>query len=1363
MSTTNRDDMYPSHPNFDRSGMSDGEYIDRLMFEIKELRSSMERKDLLIQSLQGNMLTSVPSSSANDNSNDVPHRSARRGYTNDKDDSINNTTIDTSNVSHDSNGTSIIGNIIDDKLSDSGHTESGDLEGLKIAVDPNSTHSSQQTRQDLDKKLSRDSLGQTSSKSNDNTENISGSLHSSKLILSPRSQDTELKSQTNLPSDSKSNLSEAMSPGILRSPQEVKSPQEIKSPQEVKSSQEVRSIQESKSHQDINSPKEFKSPQEMKFPQDIQSPQDLKSPHDVKSRESSRKASPKFNAVGMSSISRQLSYKTDKEPDFSSSVSSLNRLSTSTSIDHNMTDEGTNDKDNISELHKTLDPGHDSMRSSIYSDEGKEISDNNDEEIPEQFHEKDNKPDNDDKQFKEKNRLSIGNSTIGSISSGGNTMQGELESTLSPSRSIENSANMSHLNQSSSSFQSYKSRIRLPHTMQQHQPQVSQQPEQTSPPDQQNQPQFGQHSQSSQHSLQRQSSIQQKSSAEYHSSQQRLDTTSSPSHPYHQFQHHRPSHQNIHLPHTPTESQPPVQQPPPLPSAATSNTQSPSRLNTEISQDLQSNRTVSGRKDQNVKDLNLEVPTSFAHDESALRSPVIVSSNANQHSAAQQNHTTNTGFVNDINDGSRITGPPQTPEVFYSSHANDSSSKINNFNKAGGDEAMSTVSSPAPTSQYSQSPATGHSYQVGYGFENDSLRTPLTNEYATLTSLYNMKNSSKNIGSSSSFLVNRHAEEDESSLFIKPEDFQTIEIDVVSTISLTNIQTQSNITTKKLDEVFVTLRVSDRASKKEMWRIRKSYNQLVGFDSEIRPTVEYFGLPVLPDKTLFFSTTPNKIDIRRTGLQNYFNTLFVMPHIPHLILFRICKYLSLDVVNPLDDFKSGASKEGYLVRKYKGLGTSWKVRWCQVDGPTLELCEYPGGPMVELISLINSQIGRQSNDSIAEDKGYRHAFLIMESQKVSKLSGSIPKHFFCAESDEERDNWVNTLIDFTQSPNSSLPGSIAPGYDNDSVDLTTPNRKHGELPDEVDTRALKSPAGLGMEGNQANTEEEKPKDKKKTKRSIFPFRTKNSNNSSSQLAETSGDGDQTTNASGSNKSNHNPSGDSINENSIQLYLDRMNLDEDVSKSIFGREIAQAFQLSHHSFLGRDIPSICYRCVDFLIRTGALLEEGIFRLSGSASTIRQLKEAFNKEFDIDLFNHPTKPDIHTVAGLFKTYLRELPSPIITDKCHHELRSIIGSRGGKKQMDSSMALIFRDYLNNSNNIDKIHYDATYIILKLLKEIVKQHGTNKMNLRNVCIVFVPTLNISVDVLSSLLIDFLCIFENSPPIPDDTREVLDLNIPSF
>ena len=105
-----------------------------------------------------------------------------------------------------------------------------------------------------------------------------------------------------------------------------------------------------------------------------------------------------------------------------------------------------------------------------------------------------------------------------------------------------------------------------------------------------------------------------------------------------------------------------------------------------------------------------------------------------------------------------------------------------------------------------------------------------------------------------------------------------------------------------------------------------------------------------------------------------------MPHIPKMVLYNICKFLSLDFVNPLDDFKSGARKEGFLVRRYKGLGTNWKIRWCQVDGPYMEIYENPGGPMLEQIKLSGAQIGRQSTDSVAEDKGYRHAFLVMESQ-----------------------------------------------------------------------------------------------------------------------------------------------------------------------------------------------------------------------------------------------------------------------------------------------------------------------------------------------------------------------------------------------
>ncbi|CAI5759566.1 unnamed protein product [Candida verbasci] len=612
----------------------------------------------------------------------------------------------------------------------------------------------------------------------------------------------------------------------------------------------------------------------------------------------------------------------------------------------------------------------------------------------------------------------------------------------------------------------------------------------------------------------------------------------------------------------------------------------------------------------------------------------------------------------------------------------------------------------------------------------------------------NVVSSPQTPGSSFTILHTPKTEMDESTLFIKPEEFHTISISIVSTISTAN-QTSKDPN--------ITMKINDRETNKEMWKIRKTYTQLISFDNEIRPIIEYFGLTILPDKQLFLSTTPTKIENRRSKLQNYFNSIFLMPHIPHMVLYKICKFLSLNFVNPLDDYQSGARKEGFLVRKYKGLGSSWKIRWCQVDGPNLEIYENPGGILLEQIRLKRSQIGRQSTDSVAEDKGYRHAFLIMESQKSSKLHSSTPKHFFCAETDEERDDWVTALIEFTEVSVDSEESS--PIVDNNKDQFLTPSSRYES--DELESISRKfmynetpTPTTINndpMSMKPSSSLDTEQQAKKMKKRSIFPFRRDNVNEEQPIQQ----------------RENQPPPPPQQQQQPIpqpqddmQLYFNQLNLDNNLAKCTFGREIEVAFDLSHHDYLGKQIPSICYRCLDFLNKTGAIFEEGIFRLSGSASLIRQLKDQFNTQFDIDFFKSPLKPDIHTISGLFKTYLRELPSPIIGAQANNHLNSVMSSNSNLSP--SVIATIFRDYFN-LNNVDKIHYDLSYIIFQFLRQIISQNQINRMNLRNVCIVFVPTLNISLEVLSTFLVDFECIFENGTPISDTNREVLDLHIPNF
>ncbi|QBM90219.1 PX domain-containing protein [Metschnikowia aff. pulcherrima] len=590
--------------------------------------------------------------------------------------------------------------------------------------------------------------------------------------------------------------------------------------------------------------------------------------------------------------------------------------------------------------------------------------------------------------------------------------------------------------------------------------------------------------------------------------------------------------------------------------------------------------------------------------------------------------------------------------------------------------------------------------------------------------------------------------EEDISLFIKPKDFSTIRIKVVSTIT---------VNSKRAGDYNCTFSINDKESSKEMWRFRKSYRQLISFDSDVRPFIEFFGLPALPDRTLFGSTTPSKVDLRSLILQKYFDAIFLMPHIPQMVLLRFCKFISVDLVNPLDDYRSGARKEGYLIRRYKGLGTSWKVRWCQVDGPSLEIYDSPGGVLLEQIKLAGSQIGRQSSEATSEDRGYRHAFLVLERSKSLMLSGSSPKHFFCAESDLERDSWISALVEFTDD---DFRASNENGFllQSQHINYTSEELIQAEFDDgdnETISSQTRQVAELSLSLAQITLDETDHlahgsgvlrQSKKNKMRQLFPFRSRISLSDDPTIlppltAPTSSDQVDA-------------------EHTMEKYLDQMDLSDELSRAIFGRELEYAYNLSSQVFRGHSIPSICFRCLDFLERTGAIYEEGLFRLSGSASTIRLLKETFNKVFDVDLFDHPLKPDIHTVSGLLKTYLRELPQSILGDDVYHDLHKI-ATEHNKARSPSCISLKFKEVFQNPVNMNKIHYSLTVVIFGLLRSVISNCSMNKMSLKNVCIVFVPTLNISVDVLSICLTDYDCIFGELPPVPDHEREILDLQIP--
>uniref|UniRef100_A0A8C7LGD6 SH3-domain binding protein 1 n=1 Tax=Oncorhynchus kisutch TaxID=8019 RepID=A0A8C7LGD6_ONCKI len=88
-------------------------------------------------------------------------------------------------------------------------------------------------------------------------------------------------------------------------------------------------------------------------------------------------------------------------------------------------------------------------------------------------------------------------------------------------------------------------------------------------------------------------------------------------------------------------------------------------------------------------------------------------------------------------------------------------------------------------------------------------------------------------------------------------------------------------------------------------------------------------------------------------------------------------------------------------------------------------------------------------------------------------------------------------------------------------------------------------------------------------------------------------------------------------------------------------------LTHLYNSGREIAVPIQECVHMLLHTG-MREEGLFRLAAAASVVKRLKSSL----DGGVVNHSEFTDPHAVAGALKSYLRELPEPLMTFELYND---------------------------------------------------------------------------------------------------------------
>lgn len=149
-----------------------------------------------------------------------------------------------------------------------------------------------------------------------------------------------------------------------------------------------------------------------------------------------------------------------------------------------------------------------------------------------------------------------------------------------------------------------------------------------------------------------------------------------------------------------------------------------------------------------------------------------------------------------------------------------------------------------------------------------------------------------------------------------------------------------------------------------------------------------------------------------------------------------------------------------------------------------------------------------------------------------------------------------------------------------------------------------------------------------------------------------------------------------------------------------------------------VPLIVEKCCDFVENNG-IFTEGIYRVPGNSAVIKQIRQAFNMDDDAVQLT-VDKYSVHDVGGALKLFFRELPDPLIPSNLYQKFIAASAVQDHNSSLYSLQSAI--------KELPYHNYETLKRMCVHLARISEHSDSNKMTIRNVCIVFGPTL-MSVD----------------------------------
>lgn len=163
----------------------------------------------------------------------------------------------------------------------------------------------------------------------------------------------------------------------------------------------------------------------------------------------------------------------------------------------------------------------------------------------------------------------------------------------------------------------------------------------------------------------------------------------------------------------------------------------------------------------------------------------------------------------------------------------------------------------------------------------------------------------------------------------------------------------------------------------------------------------------------------------------------------------------------------------------------------------------------------------------------------------------------------------------------------------------------------------------------------------------------------------------------------------------------------VEKPSFGKPLEEHLMIS-----GREIAFPIEACVTMLLECG-MQEEGLFRVAPSASKLKKLKAALDCCV-VDVQEYSADP--HAIAGALKSYLRELPEPLMTFELYDEWIQASNIQEQEKRLQALW--------NACEKLPKANHNNIRYLIKFLSKLSEYQDVNKMTPSNMAIVLGPNL---------------------------------------